>query len=157
MRNGETEVHCKNNLSPGCVKPANAKAADASLSILQQVVWIKKATYCFRGSCVVKMEEVEVKGEEKWVTAGKGFYLEADVLQVLGMPLDDLLNEVRMSGAQVRRGRLIKLELKPPPQIGGVKDVIPAAGDGRGPGPVHQGQVLEDLQDDMVGQVTPVL
>ncbi|KAG7244933.1 hypothetical protein INR49_024330 [Caranx melampygus] len=40
----------------------------------------------------------------------------ADILQVLGMLLDDLLNEVRVSGAQVRRGRLIELKLKPPPQ-----------------------------------------
>lgn len=30
-----------------------------------------------------------------------GSYLEADVLQVLGVLLDDLLNEVRVSGAQV--------------------------------------------------------
>lgn len=28
-------------------------------------------------------------------------YLEADILQVLGVPLDNLLNEVRVSGAQV--------------------------------------------------------
>lgn len=87
----------------------------------------------------------------------EGSYLEADVLQVLGVLLDDLLNEVRVSGAQVRRGRLIELKLKPPPQIRGVKDVIPAAAHRRGPGPVHQGQMLEDLQDDVVGQVTPVL
>lgn len=62
-----------------------------------------------------------------------------------------------MSGAQVRRGRLIELKLKPPPKVRGVKDVIPATAHGRGPGPVYEGQVLEDLQDDMVGQVTPVL
>ncbi len=43
------------------------------------------------------------------------------------MPLDDLLNEVRVSGAQVRRSRLIELKLKSPPQVRGVKDVIPAA------------------------------
>lgn len=42
-------------------------------------------------------------------------YLEADILQVLGVLLDDLLNEVRVSGAQVRRRRLIELKLKSPP------------------------------------------
>lgn len=38
-----------------------------------------------------------------------------------------------------------------------MKDVIPAAAHGRRPGPVHQGQMLEDLQDDVVGQAAPVL
>lgn len=83
--------------------------------------------------------------------------LEADVLQVLGVLLDDLLYEVGVSGAEVRRRRLIELELEPPPQVRGVKDVVPAATHGRGPGAVHQGQVLEDLQDDVVRQVAPVL
>lgn len=73
------------------------------------------------------------------------------------MLLDDLLNEVRVSGAQVRRRRLVELELEPPPQVRRVKDVIPAAAHGRGPGTVHQGQVLEDLQHHMVRQVAPVL
>lgn len=73
------------------------------------------------------------------------------------MLLDDLLNEVRVSGAQVRRGRLIELKLKPPPQVGGVKDVIPAPAHRWGPGPVYEWQMLEDLQDHVVGQVTPVL
>lgn len=53
-------------------------------------------------------------------------YFEADILQVLCVLLDDLLNEVRVSGVQVRRGRLIELKLKPPPKVRGVKDVIPA-------------------------------
>lgn len=53
------------------------------------------------------------------------------------MLLDDLLNEVRVSGAQVRRRRLVELELEPPPQVRRVKDVIPAAAHGRGPGAVH--------------------
>lgn len=69
----------------------------------------------------------------------EGSYFEADVLQVLGMLLDDLLNEVRVSGAQVRRGWLIELKLKPPPQLRGVKDVIPAAAHRRGLGPVYEG------------------
>lgn len=56
----------------------------------------------------------------------EGFYLEANVLQVLGMLFDDLLNELRVSGAKVRPGRLIELKLKPPPQVGGVKHIIPA-------------------------------
>lgn len=84
-------------------------------------------------------------------------YLEADILQVLGVLLDDLLNEVRVSGAQVRRSRLIELKLKSPPQVRGVKDAVPAAAHGRGPGAVHEGQMLEDLQDNVVRQVTPVL
>lgn len=87
----------------------------------------------------------------------EGSYLKADVLQVLCVPLDDLLNEVRVSGAQVRRSRLIELKLKSPPQVRGVKDVIPAAANRRGPGPVYEGQMLKDLLDDMVGKVTPVL
>lgn len=37
-----------------------------------------------------------------------------------------------------------------------MKDVVPAAAHGRGPGPVYEGQMLEDLQDDVVGQITPV-
>lgn len=85
------------------------------------------------------------------------FYLEANVLQVLGVFLDDLLNQVRVSGAQIRRGRLIELKLKPPPQVRGVKGVIPVPAHRRSPGPVYEGQVLEDLQHDVVGQVTPVL
>lgn len=84
-------------------------------------------------------------------------HLEADVLQVLGVLLDDLLNEVRVSGAQVRRRRLVELELEPPPQVRRVEDVVPAAAHGRGPGAVHQGQVLEDLQHHVVRQVAPVL
>lgn len=93
------------------------------------MVWIKEGTDSFQDNCVVKKEEEEeeVKGEEIQTTAGKGSYLEADILQVLGVPLDDLLNEVRVSGAQVRRSRLIELKLKSPPQVRGVKDVIPAA------------------------------
>lgn len=89
--------------------------------------------------------------------AGKGTYLEADILQVLGMPFNDLLNEVRVSGAQVRRGWLIELKLKPPPKIRGVKDAIPAATHRRGLGPVNERQMLEDLQDNVMWQVTPVL
>lgn len=58
---------------------------------------------------------------------GEITYLEADILQVLCVLLDDLLNEVRVSGAQVRRSWLIELKLKSPPQGWGVKDVIPAA------------------------------
>ena len=102
-------------------------------------------------------EEEAVRGEEEWDDSREGSYLEADVLQVLCVLLDDLLNEVRVSGAQVRRGRPIELKLEPPPQIRGVKDVIPVAAHGRGPGTVHQGQILEDLQDDVAGQVSPVL
>lgn len=49
---------------------------------------------------------------------GEMTYLEADILQVLGVLLDDLLNEVRVSGAQVRRSRLIELKLKSPPGQG---------------------------------------
>lgn len=76
---------------------------------------------------------------------------------MLRVPLDDLLNEVRVSGAQVRRRRLVQLKLKPPPQVRRVKDVVPAAAHGRDPGAVHQGQVLEDLQHHVVRQVAPVL
>lgn len=84
-------------------------------------------------------------------------YLEADILQVLGVLLDDLLNEVRVSGAQIGRGRLVELKLKLPPQVRRVKDVVPAAAHGRDPGAVHQRQVLEDLQHHVVRQVAPVL
>lgn len=123
------------------------------------MVWIKEDTHCFSDSCVVKREEEEEKviGEDERATAGEGSHLEADVLQVLGVLLDDLLNEVRVSGAQVRCSRLIELKFKSPPQVRRVKDVIPAAAHRRGPGPVDEGQMLEDLQDDVVGQVTPVL
>lgn len=69
--------------------------------------------------------EAEVKGWWGGVT-----YLEADILQVLGVLLDNLLNEVRVSGAQVRRRRLIELELESPPQVRGVKDIVPAAAHG---------------------------
>lgn len=99
--------------------------------------------------------EAEVKG---WWGGGAGgvTYLETDILQVLGVLLDNLLNEVRVSGAQVRRRRLIELKLESPPQVRGVKDIVPAAAHRRGPGAVYEGQVLEDLQDDVVRQVTPV-
>lgn len=88
------------------------------------------------------MEEEE---DEKGETSRGGSYLEADVLQVLGVFLDDLLNEVRVSGAKVRRSGLIELKLKSPPQVRSVKDVIPAATHRRRPGTIHQGQMLEDL------------
>lgn len=105
------------------------------------------------------MEEEATGGErgEETGDSRAGFYLEANILQVLGVLLDDLLNEVGVSRAQVRRGWLIELELELPPQVRGVKHVIPAPAHGRRPGPVHKGQVLEDLQDDVVGQVTPIL
>ena len=64
-------------------------------------------------------------------------YFEANILQVLGVLLDDLLNEVRVSGAQVRGGGLIELKLKLPPQVRCVKDVIPAPAHGGGSGPVN--------------------
>lgn len=90
------------------------------------------------------------------VERGEITNLEADILQVLCVLLDDLLNEVRVSGAQVRRSWLIELKLKSPPQVRGVKDVVPAAAHGRSPGAVHQGQMLEDLQHDVVRKVAPV-
>lgn len=71
------------------------------------------------------------------MTAGD-FYLKANILQVLGVLLDDLLNKVRVSGAQVRCGRLVELKLEPPPQVRGVKDIIPATAHRRCLGPVYQ-------------------
>lgn len=84
-------------------------------------------------------------------------YFEANILQVLSVLLDDLLNEVGVSGAKVRSGRLIELELEPPPQVWHMKHVVPAPADRRGSSPVHQRQMLKDLQNDVVGQVAPVL
>lgn len=60
----------------------------------------------------------------------EGSYFEANILQVLGVLLDDLLNEVGVSGAQVRRGWLIELKLEPSPQVGHVKHVVPAPAHG---------------------------
>lgn len=150
---------CKNNLSPHVLSSLMPRQLMRHEQLCSRWFGSWRAHIVFSDSCVVKMEEEEeeVKGEEERATAGEGSHLEADVLQVLGVLLDDLLNEVRVSGAQVRRGRLIELKLESPPQVRGVKHVIPAAAHGRGPGPVDEGQVLEDLQDDVVGQVTPVL
>lgn len=66
----------------------------------------------------------EVKGER--VDGREDSHFEADVMQVLGVLPDDLLDEVGVSGAQVKCSRLTELQLRPPPQIRGVKDVIPA-------------------------------
>ena len=102
-------------------------------------------------------EEEAVRGEEEWDDSREGSYLEADVLQVLCVLLDDLLNEVRVSGAQVRRGRLIELKLEPPPQVREVEDLVPVAAHGRGLRPVYQRQILKDLQDHVMRQSPPVL
>lgn len=107
----------------------------------------------FGSQCVVQMDGRMIVN--RWRKGS--LYLEDDILQVLSVLLDDLLNEVRVSGAQVRRRRLVQLKLKPPPQVWRVKDVVPAAAHRRDPGAVHQGQMLEDLQHHVVRQVAPVL
>lgn len=53
-------------------------------------------------------------------------YLEADILQVIGVPLDDLLDEVRVCGPQVRAGRLVQLKLEAAPQFRHVEGLVPA-------------------------------
>lgn len=53
-------------------------------------------------------------------------YLEADVLQVISVPLDDLLDEVWVRGPQVRAGRLIQLKLEAAPQFRHVEGLVPA-------------------------------
>lgn len=54
-------------------------------------------------------------------------YLEADVLQVVGVPLYDLLDEVWMCGLQIGASRLVELKLKASPQLRHVESLVPAA------------------------------
>lgn len=56
-------------------------------------------------------------------------YLEADVLQVISMPFDDLLDEVRVCGLQTRAGRLIQLKFEATPQLGHVEGLVPVLAD----------------------------
>ena len=53
-------------------------------------------------------------------------YLEAHILQVVGVLFDYLLDEVWVRGLQVGAGWLIQLELKAPPQLWHVKSLVPA-------------------------------
>lgn len=53
-------------------------------------------------------------------------YLEADILQVVRMPLDDLFDEVWVCGLQVGAGWLVQLKLKASPQFWHVKGLVPA-------------------------------
>ncbi len=83
-------------------------------------------------------------------------HLEADVLQVVGVALDDLLDEVGVCGLQVGAGGLIELELEAPPELRRVEGPVPAVAHLRGEGPVQQRQVPEDVQQDLLGQQSPV-
>lgn len=75
---------------------------------------------------------------------------------MVGVPLDDLLDEVWVGGLQVRAGWLIELKLKAPPQLRHVEGMVPAAAHLGGEGPVQQRQVLEYLEQDLLGQAAPV-
>lgn len=55
-----------------------------------------------------------------------GSYLEAHILQVVGVPFDYLLDEVWVCGLQVGAGWLIQFELKASPQLWHVKSLVPA-------------------------------
>lgn len=52
-------------------------------------------------------------------------YLEADILQVVGVPFDYLFDEIWVCGLQVRAGWLVQLKFKAPPQLWHVKGLIP--------------------------------
>lgn len=75
---------------------------------------------------------------------------------MIGVPLDDLLYQVRMGGLQVRAGGLVELKLKAPPQLGHVEGLVPAAADLRGEGAVQERQELEDVEQDLLRQASPV-
>lgn len=53
-------------------------------------------------------------------------YLEADILEVVGMPFNYLFDEVGMCGLQVRAGWLVQLKLKASPKLWHVKSLVPA-------------------------------
>ena len=54
-------------------------------------------------------------------------YLEADILQVVRVPFDDLFDEVWVCGLQVGTGWLGQFKLKAAPQLWHVEGLIPAA------------------------------
>lgn len=54
-------------------------------------------------------------------------YLEADVLQMVGVPFDDLFDEVWVRGLQVGAGGLVQLELEAAPQLGHVEGLVPSS------------------------------
>lgn len=83
-------------------------------------------------------------------------YLEADVLQVVGVPLYDLLDEIRVCSFEVGARRLVKLKLKASPQLGHVERLVPPAAHLRGVGPIQQWEVLEDVQQQLLGKSRPV-
>lgn len=59
-------------------------------------------------------------------------YLEADILQVISMPFDNLLDEVWVCGPQIRARWLIQLKFKATPQLRHVEGLVPALADLRG-------------------------
>lgn len=61
-------------------------------------------------------------------------YLEADVLQVIGMSFDNLLDEVWVCSPQIRAGWLIELKFKAAPQLRHVEGLVPAPAHLRGNG-----------------------
>lgn len=54
------------------------------------------------------------------------FYLEADILKVVGVAFNYLFDKVWVCGLQVRAGRLVQLKLKAAPQFWHVKGMVPA-------------------------------
>lgn len=53
-------------------------------------------------------------------------YLKADILQVIGVPFDNLFYEVWVCGPQIWAGWLVQLKLKAAPQLRHVKGLVPA-------------------------------
>lgn len=72
-------------------------------------------------------------------------YLEANILQMVGVPLYDLFDEVWMRGFKVRAGWLVKLKLKTSPQLWHVESLVPLTTHLGGISPVQKWKVLEDV------------
>lgn len=72
-------------------------------------------------------------------------YLEAHILQMVGVPLYDLFDEVWMRGFKVRASWLVKLKLKTSPQLWHVESLVPLAAHLGGISPVQKWKVLEDV------------
>lgn len=75
---------------------------------------------------------------------------------MIGVPLYDLLYEIRMCGFQVRTGGLIEFKLKAPPQLWHMESLVPATANLGGKGAIQQWQKLKDVKQNLLGQLSPV-
>lgn len=137
-----------------CERMSHAASADSVLLSTWQVQ--TKIKCHFRNIKTIFLNQI-VLGNCKQLSPESGWhistqtqqllhpYLEADILQVVGVPLYDLLDEVWMCCFQVRAGWLVELKLKASPQLGHVESLVPPAAHLRGISPIQQRKVLEDV------------